>query len=128
MKRVHNASGRHAACTHWYMSAPAAYESLHEKEQLEKLERAAAEADEPRRIERHAQAESHERTQRLGWAIPYLTAAAIAAALLVLLQWEPVAVAVSSNLIGTTARVLKGLLAMVAVLAISRAVKVYFVE
>ena len=110
------------------MNAPVAYESLHEKEQLEKLERAAAEAPEPEHIERKAAAEPEERAARLAWTTPYLIAAAIALGLLALLHWEPALIAFSSNVIDTGGRVLKGVLAIILVLAISRAVEVFFIE
>src|SRR6185436_16166731 len=110
------------------MNAPAAYESLHEKKHLEKLERAAAEADEPRRIEQDAAAEHDERPARLAWTLPYLTAAVVAFALLAVVRWEPAAIALPGDAAETIGRALKGVLAAIAVLAISRAVEVYFIE
>src|SRR5688572_15922642 len=70
-----------------------AQESLHEKEQLETLEHAAAQTAQPeQRPERIAQ-EAHqvreERRAGLTWALPYFIGAALAGIGIVLVEWNP---------------------------------------
>ena len=107
-----------------------AQESLHEKEQLEKLEKAAAEVTvaEPEHIEQRVAHEPQVRAARLAWALPYLIAAAVAVGLLVLLHWDPGFLSIPATFSDTAQRAMRGVLAVIAVLMIGRAIEVYWIE
>src|SRR5947207_8292017 len=68
---------------------PMAQESLQQKEELEKLEKAAEQTSEPEHIERQASVQDVESPPKLSWLVPYVLAAAVAGGALVLLDWQP---------------------------------------
>src|SRR5688572_3453826 len=103
-------------------------ESLHEKRELDTLEKAAAEVTQPEHIEGQASAEPAKRAVRLAWTAPYLIAAVVAIGVLMVLQWEPALLAVPGGFTETAQRVMRGVLAVVALLAIERAIEVYWIE
>ena len=108
-----------------------AQESLNEKKQLEVLEEAAQHAhdpEQPHEIERKASEVHDERRARLAWALPYAGAAAVAALLLLLLEWDPQFLHLGGTLILKAQRYVVGALGIVAVLAIARGVEVYWIE
>lgn len=104
------------------------HESLHEKKALEALETAAAKETEPEHIEREAREEPRERKARLAWALPYLLAAAAAITGLIVVRWGPVIDLLPSAANDTVQRVLRGGLMAILLLAIGRAVEVYWIE
>ena len=108
-----------------------AQESLHEKKQLEALEEAAQcahEPDEPRQIESKAAEVGERRAKRLAWTLPYAAAAAVAGALLLLLEWDPPFLHLSGTAILKAQRYFIGALGVVVVLALARAGEVYWIE
>ena len=105
-------------------------ESLHEKEQLEVLEKAAARApqpEQPEQIEERTSEVREERKPRLAWLVPYLTAAAVVCGLFVIVQWDPAFLHLSDTMITKAQRYLMGALGITIVLAIARAAEVYWI-
>src|SRR5687768_12204310 len=109
-----------------------AQESLHEKEQLETLEQAAAQTAQPeQRPERIAQ-EAHqvreERRAGLAWALPYFIAAIAAAIALALIEWNPPWFHLSALASEKAQRYTAGVLGIAIVLALARGAEIYWIE
>src|SRR5438105_3402667 len=96
-----------------------------EKKELEKLERAAEAAEEPEKIEEEAAKPEKELPEKTSpfWFVPYLIAAALAGAGILLLEWKPSLFHPSLGV--KIHRYLLGALAVTGVLALERALEVY---
>jgi small-conductance mechanosensitive channel len=105
-----------------------AQESVQQKKELEKLEKAAEKTSEPRRIEQQASKEETKPQGNTFWFIPYALAAAAAGASLLLLNWNPDFVHLSATLSDQIRRYVTGALGVIGVLAAARAVEVYLIE
>lgn len=105
-----------------------AQESLHEKKQLENLEKAAAKVSEPEQIQQRAAEEPQRERMRIAWVAPYFVAAALAGGLIALLRADLPILPLSVSLSDTAERFALGALGIIVVLAIARGVEVYFIE
>jgi small-conductance mechanosensitive channel len=96
-----------------------------QKKELEKLERAAQSADEPDKIQQKAAQPEKDLPDKFSpfWFVPYLAAAAIAGAGILLLDWKPSLL--QPSLAVKIHRYLLGALGIAAVLAVERALEVY---
>src|SRR5688500_11451045 len=108
-----------------------AQESLHEKEQLEKLEQAAAQTSRPEQrpeqIAREASQVEAERRSGLAWALPYFIAAAAAGVGLAVVEWNPSLIHMSALATEKAQRYTAGALGVAIVMAIARAVEIYWI-
>ena len=105
-----------------------AQESVQQKKELEKLEKAAEQVSEPKHIEQQASKEEAKPPGNPFWFIPYLLAAVIAGAALLLLDWSPDFLHLSATLGDKIRRYVVGALGVIAVLAAARGVEVYLIE
>ena len=109
-----------------------AQESLHEKEQLETLEQAAAQTEQPEhspeRIAREATEVRKERRAGFAWALPYFIAAIVGAIALAVLEWNPPLIHLSALGTEKAQRYSAGVLGVAIVLAIARGVEIYWIE
>src|SRR5256714_4742752 len=96
-----------------------------QKKELEKLERAAESADEPEKIEQKAAQPEKDPPAKTSpfWFVPYVTAAAVLGAGILLLDWKPDLL--HPSLAAKIHRYLLGALGIAAVLAVERAAELY---
>src|SRR4051812_11160103 len=102
-------------------------QSLQEKQELDKLEKAAEDSSEPEQIQQRAASPHLEPAEKVPpfWFVPYLVAAAICGVLLLLLVWNPNLF--SASLAAKIQRYLVGGLAIAAILAVGRGIEVYVI-
>ncbi|HEX2829799.1 MAG TPA: mechanosensitive ion channel family protein [Burkholderiales bacterium] len=109
-----------------------AQESLHETRTLRTLERAAAKTTEPEhepeRIAHEASEVHEERRAGIAWTLPYLLAALAAVAALAILEWDPPFFHLDALASEKAQRYISGALGIAIVLAIARAVEIYWIE
>lgn len=109
-----------------------AQESLDEKEQLEKLEQAAAQTahpeQRPEQIAREATHVEAERRSGLAWALPYFVVAALAAVALAFIEWNPAFMHMSAVVTEKAQRYTAGALGVAMVMAIARGAEIYWIE
>ena len=105
-----------------------AQESVQEKKELEKLEKAAAEASQPQHIQQAAARAETTTPRKPFWFILYLLAAAIAGTALLLLDWNPDFLHLSATFSDKIRRYVMGALTVIAVLAAARGVEVYLID
>jgi small-conductance mechanosensitive channel len=103
------------------------HDALTEDNALAALETAAARESEPEGIEREAYEERRESKARVAWIVPYLIAAAIALAGLIALRWDPALFVLPPGPAETIQRMARGVLLAIVVLAIGRAVDIYWI-
>jgi small-conductance mechanosensitive channel len=96
--------------------------------ELARLEQAAEEASEPEQIEQRAAQPGHERVPKAGrrWFLPYLIGVVIAGGLILFLDWRPTLL--PSTITEKILRYLGGSIAVVAVLALAKAVELYVIS
>jgi small-conductance mechanosensitive channel len=108
-----------------------AQESLQEKKQLQKLEKAAAHATQPERepgeIAQEAAAQDEPHRTGAAWVTPYALGALAAIAAHVVLGWNPRWLHLSEAASESIGRYVSGVLALAIVLAISRAIDRYWI-
>ena len=109
-----------------------AQESLHEKEQLETLEQAAAQTahpeHRPEQIAREASHADEKRRAGLAWALPYFIVAAAAAVGFAIVEWNPDLVHLSAVASEKAQRYTAGALGVAVVMAIARGAEIYWIE
>ena len=103
-------------------------ESLHEKEELEKLESAAEHATEPEHIEQKAAQEEIAPPQKLFWFIPYLLGSSSCRRCNRVSQWHSSFCDLSATTIEKIQRYLLGVLGVIVVLAAARAAELHLIE